>query len=35
MLEIYYTEMGWDSDTGKPLPETLASLELSKLIGKF
>jgi len=35
MLEIYYTGMGWDPDTGKPLPKTLESLGLRKLIGRF
>ncbi len=35
MLEIYYTEMGWDQKTGKPLRQTLENLELENLIGKF
>lgn len=29
---IYYEEMGWDTETGKPLPETLKKLGLSDLI---
>jgi len=28
----YYKQMGWDSETGKPLPETLKSLKLDDLI---
>jgi aldehyde:ferredoxin oxidoreductase len=32
MLETYYTEMGWDPSTGKPLPETLRALDLEDLI---
>ncbi len=28
----YYKEMGWDSETGKPLPETLRQLGLGDLI---
>lgn len=28
----YYEQMGWDGDTGKPLPETLEQLGLSHLI---
>jgi len=28
----YYEQMGWDADTGKPLPETLNRLGLSHLI---
>lgn len=35
MLEIYYTDMGWDPYTGKPLPKTLERLGLEKLIGAF
>jgi molybdopterin converting factor small subunit len=31
MLTNYYTLMGWDSETGFPLPETLQSLELGEL----
>ena len=26
MVENYYTIMGWDPETGKPLPETLKNL---------
>ena len=32
MLENYYTLMGWDAETGKPLPETLRTLGLGELI---
>ncbi len=32
MLENYYTLMGWDIETGKPLPETLKSLGLEQVI---
>jgi aldehyde:ferredoxin oxidoreductase len=32
MLEHYYTLMGWDPKTGKPLPETLKKLGLEELI---
>jgi aldehyde:ferredoxin oxidoreductase len=32
MLKNYYTRMGWDPKTGKPLPETLRSLGLEELI---
>ena len=32
MLENYYTLMGWDPKTGKPLPETLKNLALEDLI---
>ena len=32
MLKNYYTLMGWDPETGKPLPETLRSLGLEELI---
>ena len=32
MLENYYTLMGWDPNTGKPLPETLSKLGLRELI---
>ena len=32
MLENYYTLMGWDPETGKPLPETLHKLGLGDLI---
>jgi len=32
MLESYYKLMGWDSETGKPLPETLRRLSLSRIV---
>lgn len=32
MLDNYYTLMGWDTETGKPLPETLRKLGLEELI---
>jgi aldehyde:ferredoxin oxidoreductase len=32
MLENYYRLMGWNTKTGKPLPETLKSLELDDVI---
>jgi len=32
MLENYYDCMGWDPETGKPLPETLKKLGLEELI---
>jgi aldehyde:ferredoxin oxidoreductase len=32
MLEDYYTRMGWDPETGKPLPETLKRLDLEDLL---
>lgn len=32
MLENYYTLMGWDVETGKPLPETLKNLDLVHVI---
>ncbi len=32
MLENYYRLMGWDVKTGKPLPETLKSLDLGHVI---
>jgi aldehyde:ferredoxin oxidoreductase len=28
----YYQLMGWDTETGKPLPKTLEGLELAHLI---
>jgi aldehyde:ferredoxin oxidoreductase len=28
----YYEQMGWDPETGKPLPETLMNLGLESLI---
>jgi len=32
MLEVYYAGMGWDVETGKPLPQTLRDLGLDDLI---
>jgi aldehyde:ferredoxin oxidoreductase len=32
MLNNFYTLMGWDSETGKPLPETLKELDLDHII---
>jgi aldehyde:ferredoxin oxidoreductase len=32
MIEDFYGAMGWDRDTGKPLPETLRRLGLEELI---
>jgi aldehyde:ferredoxin oxidoreductase len=32
MVGNYYSNMGWDSETGKPLPETLKNLGLEELI---
>jgi aldehyde:ferredoxin oxidoreductase len=32
MLENYYRRMGWDTETGKPLPETLRDLGLNYVI---
>jgi aldehyde:ferredoxin oxidoreductase len=32
MVNNYYTHMGWDPSTGKPLPETLKSLGLEHLV---
>jgi len=32
MVKNYYTLMGWDPQTGKPLPETLEKLDLRELI---
>ena len=32
MVRSYYVHMGWDPETGKPLPETLRSLGLDHLI---
>ena len=32
MVENYYTLMGWDAQTGVPLPETLKNLDLKELI---
>jgi aldehyde:ferredoxin oxidoreductase len=35
MKANYYRQMGWDEQTGKPLPETLRALELEDLIPDF
>jgi aldehyde:ferredoxin oxidoreductase len=32
MLRNYYDHMGWDRETGKPLPETLTSLGLGDIV---
>jgi aldehyde:ferredoxin oxidoreductase len=32
MLDDYYQRMGWDKETGKPLPETLQALGLAYAI---
>jgi aldehyde:ferredoxin oxidoreductase len=32
MLKNYYKFMGWDIQTGKPLPETLEKLDLKELV---
>ncbi|MFH0897903.1 MAG: aldehyde ferredoxin oxidoreductase C-terminal domain-containing protein, partial [Candidatus Bathyarchaeota archaeon] len=32
MLKNYYNLMGWDAETGKPLPETLKKLDLEQII---
>ena len=32
MIERHYTGMGWDPKTGKPLPQTLASLDLEEVM---
>ena len=32
MRRNYYEQMGWDSETGKPLPETLRKLGLDHTI---
>jgi aldehyde:ferredoxin oxidoreductase len=32
MLDNYYRMMGWDIDSGKPLPETLKKLGLANII---
>lgn len=34
MRRIYYREMGWDTETGAPLPETIAALGLRERYGK-
>lgn len=33
MLDLYYEKMGWEEETGKPLPITLKSLGLDHIIG--
>ena len=35
MVRIYRELMGWDPDTGRPLPQTLKSVGLEELIEKF
>lgn len=35
MCITYYGLMGWDPETGRPLPETLAELNLAELIDTF
>ena len=35
MKANYYRQMGWDEQTGKPLPETLRALDLEELIPDF
>jgi aldehyde:ferredoxin oxidoreductase len=32
MLRNYYDQMGWDRETGKPLPETLKALGLGDIV---
>ena len=29
MLDMYYEKMGWDRNTGEPLPETLSRLGIA------
>ena len=31
----YYQEMGWDTETGRPLPETLEKFGLTELVGQY
>jgi aldehyde:ferredoxin oxidoreductase len=33
MKSFYFELVGWDPETGKPLPQTLAALGLENLIG--
>ena len=33
MLDNYYRLMGWDRETGRPLPETLKAIGLEHIIG--
>ncbi|TME24953.1 MAG: hypothetical protein E6I75_28215, partial [Chloroflexi bacterium] len=35
MKRNYYRTMGWDEDTGMPLPDTLRELDLEELIPAF
>lgn len=35
MLKNYRSRLGWDEETGKPLPETLRRLDLEECIGNF
>jgi aldehyde:ferredoxin oxidoreductase len=35
MKRNYYRTMGWDENSGLPLPETLRELDLEELIGDF
>jgi aldehyde:ferredoxin oxidoreductase len=35
MVQTYYEMMGWDPKTGRPLPQTLQSLDLEDLIESF
>jgi aldehyde:ferredoxin oxidoreductase len=35
MLKNYYTQMGWDEDTGKPSPDTLKELDLEDAVAKL
>ncbi len=35
MKQNYYRQMGWDEQTGKPLPETLRDLDLEWLVKDF
>ena len=32
MVKNYYTLMGWDPETGAPLPATLKKLDLAELL---
>jgi aldehyde:ferredoxin oxidoreductase len=33
--ETYYREMGWDTETGRPLPETLEKYGLTELVAQY
>ncbi len=35
MLQNYYEQMGWDKETGKPLPYTLRKLGLDKMVAEI